>query len=281
MKISKLFLLFLMPFYLFCQNPAYRLYDSIYVIAETDYIKAKSMFQAIRKKYPIDPLLIGSFLAYSYDHKDYSFLKEEVSYLIKCHGFTMQGSKAAFNYYALFISGELSVWHKKTYHKYYPKWYKKNIDKMETIQAIDELHTQDQMLSKFAELAVDTFSQASKNINSMIAKEDYNHIAKIVELSKKNGGLPNNFDHGAYTYQKIQGILWHNLKTPENFSKVWDLLFPYLEQAYLKGKISSEFFHIYDYFLNQYYGYQYYGFLANVPVKDKEGLAERKKRYKL
>ena len=281
MKTCKLLLLFLMPFYLFCQNPAYRLCDSILALAETDYAKAKNQLISVSKKHSIDPCQRVNFLMYSYNHKDYSFLKSQVKYLIKQHGFTMQGDKAAFNYYSLFISGELSAWHKRTYHKYYPKWYKKNIDKIETIHAIEELHTQDQMLSKFAEFSIDSSSQASKNIFSMIAREDYDHITKIVELSKKNGGLPNNFDYGPFTYQYIKGILWHNLKTPENFSKAWDLLFPYLEQAYFKGKISSEFLHIYDYFLNQYYGYQYYGFLANVPVKDKESLAERKKHYKL
>lgn len=54
-----------------------------------------------------------------------------------------------------------------------------------------------------------------------------------------------------------------------NIVEVWGLLFPFLEKAYLEGKISDNFFKHYDTYLYQYEGYQYYGTLGDdIPYKD-------------
>ncbi|MBS1646919.1 MAG: hypothetical protein JST67_06225 [Bacteroidetes bacterium] len=152
---------------------------------------------------------------------------------------------------------------------------------METIKIIDNLYDKDQLLSSFDAFSTDTSCLQSKLFSTMIAQEDFRHLEEIVDLSKENGGLPNGFEYTTDIYQKIQLILLHNLKTKENFLKAWGLIFPYLEKAYFDGKISYSFLYAYDVYSNMHFGYQYYGFLDKVPVKDNEELSERKKRYKI
>jgi len=282
MKKTIFCLILFNPFFLFTQNTTYDKCDSIFGIAKTNYLKAKDLFISLDKKYLVEPSQKISFLRYSFDNKDYIFLKEQIKILIEKNGFSIQQVNLnSYNFYSTLASGELSEWYKDTFKNYYPIWLKKNIGKMEAIKIIDNLYIQDQLLSSFDKFSTDSSCLQSKQFSTMIAQEDFQHLEEIVDLSKKNGGLPNGFEYTTDIYQKIQLILLHNLKTKENFSKAWALIFPYLEKAYFDGKISYSFLYAYDAYSNMHFGHQYYGFLDKVPVKDSEGLSERKKRYKL
>ncbi|MCB9448533.1 MAG: hypothetical protein H6585_09345 [Flavobacteriales bacterium] len=151
---------------------------------------------------------------------------------------------------------------------------------MYTINTIDRLYARDQMLVAFSQFDHDSCS-VSKNIASTIENNDFENLLEIVRLCKMNNNeLPTGYDFAIDTYSKIQMILWHNLKSKNNFQRAWEQLFPYLEKAYFDGKISNSFLYAYDKLSYVHFGYQYYGTIS-APVKDEATLKERQQDYKL
>jgi hypothetical protein len=116
-----------------------------------------------------------------------------------------------------------------------------------------------------------------------IADVDTKNCHLVEELCKLNGNyLPNNFDNGIGTFNSISLLISHNLKQGTNIEYIRNKIFPYIEQAYLEGKVDADLFYAYDNRLNQYYGYQYYGTLPDsVPLLEKETFSERKSMLKL
>ena len=93
--------------------------------------------------------------------------------------------------------------------------------------------------------------------------------------------LPNSFDQGIFISKTIEWIIFHNLKQG-NFKETMSIIFPYIEKAYLQGKVSDYFFETYDYYLHYYKGYQYFGTMGDsVPTEDAKNLLIRRKKYGL
>ncbi|MBS1646920.1 MAG: hypothetical protein JST67_06230 [Bacteroidetes bacterium] len=125
-----LYLFFFKSFFLFGQNTTYNKCDSIFDIAKTNYKKAKDLFISLDTKYVVEPIKKIYFLRFSFDNKDYVFLKEQIKILIEKNGFSIQQVNTNnCNFYSILASGELSEWYKKTFKSYYPIWLKKILAK--------------------------------------------------------------------------------------------------------------------------------------------------------
>lgn len=112
----------------------------------------------------------------------------------------------------------------------------------------------------------------------LLKEMDRSNINSLLALTRKLGVLPNHFDHGLNTYYVWQICFFHNMY-PDKIDEVWNQMLPFIEQAYFAGKIGDGLFRLYDFQLNQLFGYQYYGFIADVPVKDEAHLQDRKHKY--
>ena len=131
----------------------------------------------------------------------------------------------------------------------------------------------------------------SKSIVILIISKDLISwtVAEIIQPQIENNSSEsvynvqtNNFDNGIGTFNSISLFISHNLKQGTNIEYIRNKIFPYIEQAYLEGKVDADLFYAYDNRLNQYYGYQYYGTLPDsVPLLEKETFSERKSRLKL
>lgn len=283
----------------FCQNQSYQLYeDSIFPILEMgDYNLAKKKLLDYEKTMKFDPVYKLSFLEFSLTNKDIMYFKKEISYLIKNHGYYYNFSDTIGESLSIPINWSirengLAPWVSKTCQKLYPKWVKKHTEDVRYLNKLDQLRTADQQIRKSSfTLFPSVLNHTSDSVviksftrtyDSLICVIDLENVIAIKNICLKNGGnLPTNFDSGFSISKKISLIITHNLKKGKNLKKTWEYLYYYVEKAYLEGKISSLLLYEYDYYLNSHFGYQYYGFLEDVPVIEPETFNERKIKFGL
>lgn len=252
--------------------------DSIYPALESDYELAKKLL--IKYENQIIPQDMVFVLEDILSVGDTSFYKDRMTYIMKNYGWN-------YNYIETHslssLSSELSKnnmfkWTRMASQEYYPIWVKNNMEKLmiqEKVKAI--LHT-DQSIRGLLSLAKD--STESDFIYRMIMEIDFNNLIEICSLSDENNGvLLNDFDTGVAIYNNVLLILWHNLKSKENFQKSWDIILPYIEKAYFERKIDSSPFKMYDIWSVNHNAYQYYGTLHDtIPLYD--SLIQSKARIK-
>lgn len=259
------------------QNPSYKfIRDSIEPLYSTNYLKAKKLFLNLEKKYEVDPYEKLVFLNSVLENDDVKFFKKEIKVLIKDFGFR----------YPHFIdTGKqlisdvvrrkgLTVWMCTQSEKLYPQWVQNNPRAFEIQTRINELVVSDQR-------RVFIFSSDSACADASMSNvyaNDLDNYHQLFLLWDQERILPNNFDQGLGTTQKWELILWHLLKS-ENHEAIWQQFLPHLERMYFAGKIGDAIFRDYDFILATWFGYQYYGFQGEVPVKDAEHLLERREKY--
>ena len=278
------FLFLLISLTSFSQNLSYNIiYESISPIIDSNYWKAKDMWLKLEKKYPIDNRERLLFICNSYNNKDIKYFKKELKYLIKCNGFEINNSLKWLSFYQSITTGELKDWYETLIKKQHKIWLKHNLDKIETINIIEQLFVKDQTMSLLSSYfgIKDTTNENLHKFFDKIQHENYANLKRIVEISEKNNELPNTFDYPLLVMGKIEIIILHNLKDSTNFEKKWNLIFPYIEKAYFDGKISNSSFKMYDKLLFEFFGYQYYGTIKGAPIKDIDTYEQRKKKYKL
>ena len=292
--------LFLVAFQLsaFSQNKSWQYYqDTIQPLLNSNkYSEAKQKFIALKKSDNIDPDYKLFFIQYSLMYDDTSFYKSEVKQLMSKHGLQIDYTDSllidekysVFNYLK---SDKIKIWSVINSNSRYGRWSKKNQRSIKIKEAIKLAKERDQLvrtitfsfypkIQRYDSLCFNNVYFAYKN---EIADVDTKNCHLVEELCKLNGNyLPNNFDNGIGTFNSISLFISHNLKQGTNIEYLRTKIFPYIEQAYLDGKVDATLFYAYDNRMNQYYGYQYYGTLPDsVPVVEKEIFSERKSRLKL
>jgi hypothetical protein len=253
--------------------------DSIYPAFQSGYEFAKKLL--IKYEDQIIPQDMVFVLEDILSVGDTNFYKDRMTYLMKNYGWN-------YNYIETHSLSSLSSelcknnmfkWTWKASQEYYPIWVKNNMEKLVMQEKFRAISHTDQSIRSLLTLAEDTTEL--KIISRMINQIDFNNLTEICNLSDENNGvLINDFDIGIAVYNNVHFILWHNLKSKENFQKSWDLILPYIEKAYFQKKIGSHPFIIYDTWSVNHFGYQYYGtFSDTVPVIDSLLLEKMKKKY--
>lgn len=270
------------------QNNSYRIiYEEVYPIVQKDYLKAKRIWIKMSRKYTIDPIEELLFLSQSLQHDDARFFKKKITAVMKNYGWqytTKDTLPESMNNVLLqeIKNHELIEWTCKKSKKHYAKWLTHHKEEFEINKKVNSIYDIDQRITSLTLYDSELDDVKKAKVDSMIMSMDWEHVIQIAQLAKDHGIIPNNFDHGIGVYNKIQLILIHNLKTEDNFHKTWELLFPFLERAYLEGKISYTFFMLYDQWNATHFGVQYYGFMGDqIPVKEQESLDQRKMKYQL
>ena len=274
-----LFYLFTNNLY-FAQNPSYKFFwDSIDPILITNYPKAKELFISLEKKHEIDPNIKKFLAVKSLQKNDIEYFKITMQNLIEKQGYkyskydlsleSKESSEEKLS--SLLKEKKMENWMFQQSDSLYPVWVKNNPKSFEVKKKIEELSILDQAMRV-------GFTDLDSVVWDVIAKKDYASLKILLKLCDSNGILPNDFDQGIGVYINWSFVFLHNIKSYQTF-EIWNEMFPYIEKTYLAGKITSDCFLMYDLTLAQFYGYQYYGFLKDVPIKDEEHLAERKKKY--
>lgn len=297
MRYKCIALVFIFHNFLFCQNISYQLYeDSIFPLLGSDYSAAKKKLINYEKTMVFDPMYKISFLEYSLANKDIKYFKNEISSLIKNYGYhfnmsdTMSESLSKPINWAIHENG-LTYWLAEISKKLYPKWVKNHPEAHSYFSKLDQSRTADQQIRKISFVLFPGLMKSTsdsvviksfyKIYDSLKCSIDLENIISIQNICINKGALPTNFDSG-FTISKIIGlIISHNLKEGKNLKQTWERLYYYVEKAYMDGKVSSLLLYEYDYYLNVHYGFQYYGFLDNVPAINPEGLEERKIKFQV
>lgn len=285
-KISLLLTLIFFALHLHSQNNSYSLLnDSIYPRLDTSYNEAKILLLDNMKT--IDPSELLLILDNVLVKGDTNTYKTIITYIIKEYGWnylyidTLDAISANNSLLREIRNNNLEEWTYNVSQEYYPHWVSKNILSLRFQKKISAILHSDQEIRRY--LPNDTNNICFDKLYNSLTRLDYQHILEIVELCKVNNNLMlNNYDNGVGIYYNIQMVIWHNMKERENFHKTWDILLPYIENAYWAGKISNDIFKIYDTWSSFHYGYQFYGTLKeSIEIKDKENYQKRKDKYKL
>jgi len=279
-KIKAIIVLILFNFNLcLSQNEAYGVYsDSIYPKIETDYYEVKKIFVSLNESYNIDPNQKYNFAYHSLKNDDVDYFKKLMKDLILNYGFkyskydiSLKSNNLKDNSFSnLLKRRDLENWLFNESDSLFPLWIKENPRSFEVRTKIQELVIVDQSMRI-------GFPDFDSLIWDAISIRDYKNFQSLLSLCDSNGILPNNFDQGYGSLDWFY-IFLHNIKSYQTL-EIWDEFLPYLEKTYFAGKISNECFIMYDRVLIQFYGYQYYGFFEDVPVKDEKGLYERRLKY--
>lgn len=271
----------------FCQNKPYAyIYESLDSIVQHhgyDVGKAKLMYY--HKHYTIDPREISEFIKHSLDAEDISFYKKQVRYLSRHYGFLLAYRDTidiAWLYPSSLTkkihSKGLVDWTVKVTDKKYSKWASEHTHEIMLNQQLYSMDKKDQYMR---EMANQSCKSDSIEYQQMVQYWDYENFLELLTIYQDNDSIiPNPFDNGL---DNPMGwlIIWHNLKNSKTIELTWTLLLPYIEKTYSSGKIGRHFFEVYDYWLNELFGEQYYGTLKGVPIRNPENFQERKHKYRL
>lgn len=280
-----------------CQNKSYQIYeDSIYPSVEKDYQKAKNTYQKYDKIYQFDPIYTLSFLEFVIENDDIAFFKKEIKKLIKLYGYSYSlidtsGTAMVTPLNQQINSKKIYNWLAFKSQKHHPKWVRKNPNAAFQGVLLNTLFTKDQLTRKISfdffpvmkEMDSICYANFVNVYDSLLTAIDANNIISLQNACIKNDNyLLNNFDNGYLSSRIVGLIISHNLKRGKYLNETWERLYPFVEQAYIDGKISDVLLHEYDFNLNKHYGYQYYGTLGvEVPINDMETFCDRKKRLSL
>lgn len=274
------------------QNESYQLFgDSVlYRIETDDYFVLKKRFLDIESQYKIDPSNEFLFLGLSVQNDDERFYKKRIKKLIKNNGLTYDFKDTLVeNQKTIFLkeiyAKEKVAWLVKTSRKLHPKWVKRNPVAAEVKHEVEALAEMDQlavrMLTPYA-VKRNIPDSIKLELKTTLYKVGAQNINKLLSICERIGTFPNNFDYGLGSYYKIAVLIDHNLEAESNFRDTWEKLFPYLEKAYLEGKIDHFFLMSYDMHSSYHFGTQRFGFAPEtIPVEEPEGFEERKAKYGL
>lgn len=261
----------------YSQNRSYNIIrDSIDPIISTNYTQAKKIFLSVEKEYNVDPYEKLFFLKSALQNGDVKYFKKEIKVLIKKYGYRFSGyvNVGQEVIFEVVNQNDLTDWMRLKSEKLYPKWVAENPRAFEIQKIMDELVVADQRRKYMLTNDTNCIEVAVNNLYN----NDLDNYHQLFLLWDEEHFLPNNFEQGLGTTQKWELILWHLLKS-DNHESIWKDFLPHLERLYFAGKIGDSIFRDYDYILATWFGYQYYGFQGDVPVKDIEHLEERRKKY--
>jgi hypothetical protein len=266
------------------QNKTWKYFeDSVTQVAETDYVRAKkNLLNCGPCKY--DPVDLFYFMIPVIRNKDFRFYKKTMKVLIEDFGFQYTYRDTLIQAFENVLLDEIYLnnlhhWTLKTSKKKFPKYIKENPNSIFISNTLNNIRRMDQysrfyvfnfkykLLPKLTSLDSLDVQKVEFHVDSLVNAQDLDHIIQIQDLCIKNGRrLPTNFEGTWNASGKVSFIIFHNLKQGNNIDQVRERLMPYVEKAFLEGSLPAYQFESFDYYLNEYFGVQYYGTLNEVPL---------------
>lgn len=275
--------------------------DSVLTILNSSDIEKKAAYDTVLKnikkldkRYGYQVNLHRRLLEASYGHKNISLFKEDISILVKHHGFDVAYMSGYENYYNAIMHGKLAVWFKEMYLENHTFWLSNNFDKQISLRKLNTIHEKDQFITSFAMRvlnlpSIDSLEQ--ENIKKILSDYYQRNIDPLLETMSYNDALPNE-QNFAVLQKGYDTALIHNFQFKDNLDKNWAILFPYYKKAYLNNEITDVMFRNYDFYCYQHHGYQEFDSFTieqipeqfrkdNTPIKlkDREWLEGIKKEF--
>jgi hypothetical protein len=281
--MKKLFLgLTLIPLFLQSQNIAFKEMPGIIALSDTNYSLAKQKIKTLSRQHKIDPQDKLLFLYSSLQNKDIPYFKKNIKKLIINDGFHYSKyyqQTVDINFSQLVKNQNLESWLLNISEKNHYKWVKNHPIAYEIQKQIIEISILDQTRQYL--YRIQNKFQTSDSIAYFILKEnDGIAFERLIKLCQSINGIPNSMDYGIYTSNLFSISFWHSLY-PDCIENNWQRILPFVENTYFEGKIGTDLFWIYDFQLTNHFGYQYYGTIPDVPVKDSLNLTHRQVKYHL
>jgi hypothetical protein len=263
-------------------------------IDEKEYKQVKKAVFTLEKQYGYETGLKKKLIDLAYEHADLEFFKAELTVLVRDYGFDVAYLRETESYFPAIMHGSLATWFREMYIPNHSEWLRNNFDKQIALRKLNAIHEKDQYLTSFAMQVLnipglDSIEQ--KAIEKELAVANLKNCEPLLEIAAKWKILPN--DKNFAVLQTGYDIsLVHNFQTAENLAIVWEALFPYIKEAYLKYQISDVVFRNYDFYHYLQYGSQVFDSFTidripeqfrkdngPIPVKDREWLENIKMEF--
>lgn len=256
-------------------------YDSIDQVAEQDYLKAKKNYFSFGRQCKWDPINSYFFLEKVLETNDFKTYRRVVNELIIEYGFTYTTFDTLMENRIdvvkdLIYTKKLSEWTIKKSKRNHPKWLRDHPNNSIYLAAMKEIHTRDQLVRRMASYTYWNLDKFKDQLDTTIIAElleleeeiadkvDLENVIKFQTLCVRNNyRLPTNFDACWNITGLTSFVLFHNFKERTNAEEVFHRLYPYIERAYLDGKIPPHALELFDSYLYDIYGLQYYGSKGN------------------
>jgi hypothetical protein len=234
-------------------------------------------FAAYRKlpKDVIDPeqKLLVAMVAYT--HGDSAMYLSILLDLMAAHGYEDSPHTSGMLFHDDISSGRHAAWYDQHLDSCRIAFFSTHLARFHVIDELRKIYELDQ-----ARGVVYTHASDQGGADSILSGLDGENFHRILALANVYG-LPNNMDDQWNATGIVNLVLHHCGKNPDRFQERWDAIWPYLERAYSEGKISNGFLFIYDQSLSTHTGMQSFGTLPDVPVRDSDGLRQRRTEHGL
>lgn len=249
----------------------------VYQLADEDYHTALSNYNELRRDFEFDPSDRYYFLEKVLLNKDLKHYKKIVKVLIRNYGFeynqfdTLNAGRIDL-VKDLIVKEGMAKWTLKQSKRLHPKWVRKHADATYYYDEMARIHTRDQLIRRSTSFLWKGLMDYPETIDSVTRsnlmdqqieladKIDLENIIRIQNLCVRNAfRLPSDFDTAWGCSGLITFVLFHNFKEKKNGGEAFERLYPYIEVAFLEGRINSYSLELYDNFLFEQEGIQYYG----------------------
>ncbi|TRW27348.1 hypothetical protein FMM05_01535 [Flavobacterium zepuense] len=260
------------------------------------YNTVKAEVSLLEKGYGHEVLLKRRLLEPAYYHNDINYFKNELTVLVKNHGFDAAYLTGNENYFNAIMKGNLASWFKEMYLKNHTIWLTNNFDKQADLRKLNTINEKDQYITAFAMKVlnipgIDSLQQ--ETIKNYLAEYHFKNIEPILTIATKWGVYA-----GDKSFACIQNgfdtTLIHNFQFEKNQREVWEALFPSIKKAYLNNEITDVIFRNYDFYHYLHFGSQVFNSFTlqqmpeqfrktqtgPIPIKDTKWLEQIKKEFK-
>lgn len=270
----------------FGQNPSFNIiFDSIYpLVQQNRYQEAKKLWIETEEKYKMDQQEKLRFMECVLRNKDIKYFKKEIVFLMKESGYYLERGDTisiSSNYLTdLIKENGLTAWVLKKSKKLHPKWiWKKPTARLVQLE-MDYYQSRDQHIIKYAPPICYVDSFCVQEYDEHYANVGKREMAEFASFCNQIGGLPNNIDHGINVLYRWQLVFRHCIEnSEETLLYAWDLLKPFIDQAYFDGKIDANIFYTIDMAFIKHFGSQYFGLVDEIPIYDPETFETRTNIY--
>ncbi len=271
---SRLLLIFSLPFILLGQYDAQPHKKIVLIDMNASFDNQFAYYKEVKSSE--DRILLPDHTLYfSYfllKNQHIETFKGEIIDLMKNHGYfyTFNDTIIQNRFYyinQLVYENNLQNWMIEQSLIYHPQWIQNNYFSYSVSNVIKQLKNKSEVINN------------NELINPNSWNQHFELIVKIVEIAKMNNNtLPNQLDLGI-SMGELDLLIEKALAFPSKINITWEFILPYIDKAYFEGKIGSNLYQIYDIYLYNHSGSQYYGFIPNAPYIEEYTLFKRKEKY--
>lgn len=246
------------------------------------YAALKKEFALMDRKRRVPVAYKEYMLERAYAEGDTLYLKELISGMVARHHFVLFPDYINAPYFSLFFKGSLRDWYRQMWKKEIVKWYAHNANILEWRMLILNYRLRYNMVEHLPRNGPDSTAAEvpfiAERKDALLREAAF----RIMTIAAANDSiLPSDDNMGLGISDAVNDLLFGFLLS-DSAGTHFDAIEKLYWNAFSMDLAGAGFPRMYDRWLTRRTGMQYYGTIEGfVPLKETEGLMERRKRWKL